>query len=86
MIEPPPPADLAELGHDVARARQAVDMTLDGLAERSGVSRRMLIEIEQGRVNCTIGVLHAIAHAVNVPLGRLAQAACADGPIGEVPR
>ena len=46
----------------------------------------MLIEIEQGRVNCTIGVLHAIAHAVNVPLGRLAQAACADGPIGEVPR
>jgi hypothetical protein len=31
-------------------------------------------------VNCTIGVLHAIAHAVGVPLGQLAQAACSDHP------
>jgi transcriptional regulator with XRE-family HTH domain len=78
VIEPPPPADLARLGHAVAKARQTADLTLDGLAERSGVSRRMLIEVEQGRVNCTIGVLHAIAHAVGVPLGQLAQAASTD--------
>ncbi|WP_112637740.1 helix-turn-helix domain-containing protein [Micromonospora saelicesensis] len=78
MIEPPPPVDLAALGHAVAKARQAANLTLDGLAERSGVSRRMLVEVEQGRINCTIGVLHGIAHAVDVPLGALAQAACTD--------
>ncbi|MET8351456.1 helix-turn-helix transcriptional regulator [Micromonospora sp. NPDC005206] len=78
MIEPPPPADLAALGHAIAKARQAANLTLDGLAERSGLSRRMLVEVEQGRKNCSIGVLHAIAHAVNVPLGDLAQAACTD--------
>lgn len=78
MIESSPPVDLAALGHAVAKARQAANLTLDGLAERSNVSRRMLVEIEQGRVNCTIGVLHAIAHAVAMPLGELAQASCAD--------
>lgn len=77
MIEPPPAVDLGGLGHAVARARQAANLTLDGLAGSSGVSRRMLVEIEQGRVNCTIGVLHAIAHAVGVPLSHLAAAACA---------
>jgi transcriptional regulator with XRE-family HTH domain len=58
-------------------------MTLDDLAGRSGVSRRMIIEIEQGRVNCTIGVLHALAHAAGVPLGRLAHNACGDGVVCE---
>lgn len=78
MIEPPPPVDLAALGHAVAKARHAAGLTLDGLAERSGISRRMLIEIEQGRINSSIGILHAIAHAVDVPLGDLAGTACAD--------
>ncbi|MBQ0990714.1 helix-turn-helix transcriptional regulator [Micromonospora sp. H61] len=79
MIEPPPPVDLAALGHAVANARYAAGLTLDGLAERSGISRRMLTEVEQGRINPSIGVLHAIAHAVDVPLGELASAACTDG-------
>ncbi|WP_433317936.1 helix-turn-helix domain-containing protein [Micromonospora chersina] len=79
MNEPPLPPDLAALGHAVAKARHAANLTLDGLAERSGVSRRMLVDVEHGRKNCTIGVLHAIAHAVDVPLGALAQAACTDG-------
>ncbi|MFJ5668488.1 helix-turn-helix domain-containing protein [Micromonospora chalcea] len=78
MIEPPPPVDLAALGLAVAKARHAANLTLDGLAERSGVSRRMLVEVEGGRINCTIGVLHGIAHGVGVPLGDLAQAACTD--------
>jgi putative transcriptional regulator len=77
VISPPPPVDLAALGIAVARARQTAELTLDALAEYSGVSRRMLVEVEQGRVNCTIGVLHAIAHAVNTPVGRLAETACA---------
>lgn len=61
--------DLAALGHAVAKARRAANLTLDGLAERSGISRRMLVEVEGGRINCTIGVLHGIAHAVGVPSG-----------------
>ena len=76
VIDAPPLADLPSLGRAVARARHAADLTLEGLAERSGVSRRMLVEVEQGRVNCTVGVLHAIAHAVSIPMGRLAEAAC----------
>jgi hypothetical protein len=40
----------------------------------------MLVEIEQGRVNCTIGVLHAVAHALDVSLSQLAAAACLHGP------
>ncbi|MGX7670392.1 helix-turn-helix domain-containing protein [Plantactinospora sp. DSM 117369] len=80
LTEAPPAVDLAALGHAVARARQAVDLTLKGLAERGGVSRRMLVEIEQGQANSSIGVLHSIAHAVGLTLGELAQAACTDEP------
>lgn len=76
MIEPPPPANIAALGLAVARARLDADLTLEGLAERSGVSRRTLIEIEQGRVNPSAKVLHAIAHATNSPIGALLVSAC----------
>jgi transcriptional regulator with XRE-family HTH domain len=72
----PFPYDAASLGRAVAAARQAAGLTLDGLAARSGVSRRMIVDIEQGRKSCTVKTLHAIAHAVSVPLGKLADSAC----------
>ncbi|MEV4404569.1 helix-turn-helix transcriptional regulator [Actinoplanes sp. NPDC049598] len=76
MITPPPPADLPALGRAVAKARERAGLTLDGLAEASGVSRRMLVEVEAGRINCTVGVLHAISHGVGVALPDLVRAAC----------
>ncbi|BAL91940.1 hypothetical protein AMIS_67200 [Actinoplanes missouriensis 431] len=36
----------------------------------------MIVDIEQGRKSCTVKTLHAIAHAVSVPLGTLADSAC----------
>lgn len=70
------PYNALSLGRAVAAARQAAGLTLDGLAARSGVSRRMLVDIEQGRKASTVKTLHAIAHAVSVPLGTLAESAC----------
>ncbi|HWE92207.1 MAG TPA: helix-turn-helix transcriptional regulator [Pseudonocardiaceae bacterium] len=80
MRQPPPPANLAALGVEIARARLAAGLTLDGLAERSGVSRRMLIEIEQGRANPTVRILHAIAHGADASMCQLVLAACTDHP------
>lgn len=76
MIEQPPPANRAALGIALFKARSAAGLTLDGLAERSGISRRMLIEMEQGRVNPSVHVLHAVVHATNVPILTLWQAVC----------
>jgi transcriptional regulator with XRE-family HTH domain len=70
------PYNATALGQAVAAARQAAGLTLDGLAQRSGISRRMIVDIEQGRKSCTVKTLHAIAHAVSVPVGTLADSAC----------
>lgn len=86
MTEPPPPANFAALGVEVARARLAAGLTLEALAERSGVSRRTLIDIEQGRGNPTVRILHAIAHSANAPMGELVAALCAGHrPVGRSP-
>ena len=80
MIQGPPPEfDHAAFGHAVAKAREAAGMTLDDLMAASGVSRRMLSYIEAGRTSPTAGVLHAIAHALHVPVGDLVQSGCVDG-------
>jgi transcriptional regulator with XRE-family HTH domain len=75
-VSEPFPYNAVALGQAVATARQGAGLTLDGLAERSGVSRRMIVEIEQGRKSCTVRTLHSIAHATGVPLGLLAESAC----------
>jgi transcriptional regulator with XRE-family HTH domain len=76
VTEPVPLANHREFGHAMARARRAAGLTLDKLAERSGVSRRMLIEIEQGRANPSLKVLHAVVHATGAPIAELWAAAC----------
>lgn len=88
VIEPPPPYDVAALGLSIAKARQAAKLTLEQLAERSGISRRQLIDIEQANKTPLITTLHAIAHGLNLPVGQLAQSGCADGapsPARKVP-
>jgi transcriptional regulator with XRE-family HTH domain len=81
MTQPVPEPDQREFGVRVAQARIAAHLTLDQLAERSAVSRRMLIEIEQGRANPSNRIVHAIAHATGANPGDLANALCTHHPL-----
>lgn len=69
MDSPPPLTRL--IGERVRQQRQALRWTLDQLAEVSGVSRRMLITIEQGAANPSIGILLKLSDALGVGLSAL---------------
>lgn len=51
-------------------------MSIDYLAEASGVHRKTVIEVEAGRVAAKISTLHGIAHALGVPLSELVAPVC----------
>jgi len=57
----------------VRRARQARGWTLDRLAEAAGVSRRMLVTVEQGAANPTVGTLQKLGNALGVGLPALVE-------------
>jgi transcriptional regulator with XRE-family HTH domain len=66
------PLPLARLiGERVRKERQARQWTLDQLADMSEVSRRMLINIEQGIANPSIGILLKVSDALGVGLSAL---------------
>jgi transcriptional regulator with XRE-family HTH domain len=73
----PPGDDLgaAELGRRVAEnlraRRKARDMSLDDLAQASGVSRAALSQIETQKSNPTVGVLWKIAVGLGIPFAEL---------------
>jgi transcriptional regulator with XRE-family HTH domain len=73
----PPGDDLgaAELGKRVAEnlraRRKARDMSLDDLAQASGVSRAALSQIETQKSNPTVGVLWKIAVGLGIPFAEL---------------
>jgi transcriptional regulator with XRE-family HTH domain len=48
-------------------------LTLDQLAARSGVSRGMLVQVEQGRTNPSVSTLTRIASALGVTVARLVE-------------
>jgi transcriptional regulator with XRE-family HTH domain len=56
------------LAEAVRRLRAARSWTLDELAARSGVSRRLVVQIEQGEANPSIGTLLRLADALEVTL------------------
>ncbi len=59
---PPDPAQIAShLAATIRRRRLEAGLTLDELAQRSGVSRAMLSEVERGRKSPTIRVVCQIA-------------------------
>ena len=76
MSDVQPSANRKALGLALGKARHKAGFTLDQLAEKSGVSRRMLIEIEQGRVNPTIQKVHAIMHATGAKIKPIWDAVC----------
>jgi transcriptional regulator with XRE-family HTH domain len=59
------------IGGRVRQGRGARGWTLDQLAERSGVSRRMLVSIEQGSANPSIATLLRISDALGIGLPAL---------------
>lgn len=59
------------IGVRVRQERQTRQWTLDQLVEESGVSRRMLIDIEQGVANPSIGILLKLSDALEVGLPAL---------------
>jgi len=61
------------IGGRVRHGRNGRGWTLDQLAERSGVSRRMLVSIEQGAANPSIATLLLISDALGIGLPALVE-------------
>ncbi len=59
------------IGRKVCAERQARRWTLDQLAEKSGVSRRMLINVEQGAANPSVTTLLRLSDALGIGLQAL---------------
>jgi transcriptional regulator with XRE-family HTH domain len=69
---------------NLKRLRSQRGFTLEALAARSGVSRGMLISIEQARTNPSIGTLTRAADALGVSVAQLVE--LADAPAVRVVR
>ena len=59
------------IGHRVRASRTDLGWTLEQLATRSGVSRRMLINVEQGAANPSIATLLRLSDALGIGLPAL---------------
>ncbi len=76
MTITPPDPNLAALRLKLARLRAERGLTYDQLAELTGLARRTLIEIEQGRTIGTLATWHALAHALKTPVDQLLGTLC----------
>lgn len=65
---------LQHVSFNVRSLRNAAGMSQSALAERSGVSRRMLVAIEAGEKNVSLTTLDLIAEALGVAFSTLIQA------------
>lgn len=63
----------AMIGSRVKRERQARGWTLDRLAEAAAVSRRMVVSVEQGAVNPSVGTLLRLSDALGIGLPALVE-------------
>lgn len=61
------------IGARVRQERKARDWTLDRLAEAAGVSRRMVVSVEQGSVNPSVGTLLRLNDALGLGLPALVE-------------
>lgn len=65
---------LQHVSLNVRRLRHAAQMSQTALAEKSGVSRRMLVAIEAGEKNVSLTTLDRVAEALDVAFSDLIQA------------
>lgn len=68
---PHPDPVTAALARNVRSLRQARGWTLAALAARSGVSKGMVVELEQGRTNPSVATVDRLATALGVGLAQL---------------
>ncbi|GAA2822219.1 XRE family transcriptional regulator [Kitasatospora paracochleata] len=68
---PDPDLVTQALARNLKRLRTDRGHTLDALAARSGVSRGMVVQIEQGRTNPSVGTVVRLADALGVSIARL---------------
>ena len=61
------------IGDRVRQERQSRHWTLDQLADSAGVSRRMVVNVEQGAANPSVGTLLRISDALGIGLPTLVQ-------------
>jgi transcriptional regulator with XRE-family HTH domain len=64
---PEPPS----IGDNVKKYRKHQKLSLDALAQTSGVSKAMLSQIESGKVNPTVATVWKIAHALELEFNAL---------------
>ncbi|MBO6835953.1 MAG: helix-turn-helix transcriptional regulator [Alphaproteobacteria bacterium] len=76
---PPPP----RLGDFIRKARKAHRLTLEQVAERSGVSKSMLSQIERGSVNPTFAVVWNLMQALGLDMADLMVGAPPEAPVIE---
>jgi len=63
----------AAVAHQVRALRQARGWSLDELGQRAGVSKGMIVQIENARTNPSIGTLCRLAESFGVSVGRLVE-------------
>ena len=61
------------LGKHLQQLRKERDLTLEQLAQKSGVSRSMLSQIERGQANPTFGTLWNLSHALGLEMSELVE-------------
>jgi transcriptional regulator with XRE-family HTH domain len=66
---------LERVGREVRRRRRSLDLTVQDLAERSGLSRAMLTQVELGHANPSLMTVDKLARALGVDFATLAGAA-----------
>ncbi len=84
-----PPSRTPEIGPVIQRHRKAQGLTLEQIADLSGVSKSMLSQIERGQANPTFAVLWSLTRALGIDFTDLidgAATAAADDAIEVVSR
>ncbi len=71
MLAATAPASEIQVGSRVHALREAMDLSLRGLAERSGVSAQMLSQVERGETSPTLAVAARIAAGLELTLSQL---------------
>ncbi len=72
---------LIEFGREVRRRREAAGLTLEDLAESSGLSPNYIGQIETGKRDPSLATMESLAQALDVPLGDLIGGVRAIGPV-----
>jgi len=70
-----------EVGHRVRALRDAMDLSLRDLADRSGVSAPMLSQVERGETSPTVAVAAKIAAGLELTLSQLLRLDEGDGVV-----